>query len=143
MWTFEHTETTTATPRQLWAHYADPTRWPRWDHEVTAVTVDGPMATGTRGTLKPRRGPKSSFIFSDVDPEVCFTDVSRLPLASLTFVHRIEPTETGCRFMHRVSISGPLSPLFARIIGRSLQAELPTAMRTLARLAESSYQPVR
>lgn len=136
MWTFEHTELTSATPARLWAHYAEPTTWPEWDSETAGVTVQGPMAVGTRGTLKPAKGPATRFTFTEVTPEVGFTDVSRLPLARLTFAHHIEPTATGSRFTHRVTIAGPLSPLFSRVIGRKIAANLPTAMRTLARLAE-------
>lgn len=145
MWMYEHTETTTTTPAQLWEHYADPALWPRWDHEVAAVTLDGPMVTGAQGTLKPTRGPQTSITFTEVTPGVAFTDVSRLPLrmATLTFDHCITPTETGCRFVHRVSIAGPLSPLLARVIGTRIAAELPRAMRALALLAEASASPVR
>lgn len=143
MWMFEHTETTNATPAGLWAHYADPTRWPEWDHETAVVTIEGPMAVGTRGTLKPVKGPAAPFTFTEVDPEVGFTNVSRLPLARLTFSHRIEPTATGCRFTHRVTLRGPLSPLFAHLIGSSVAAGLPTAMRALARLAETTEAAAR
>jgi len=141
MWKFEHTETTAATAEQLWAHYADPPRWPEWDHEAVHVTVNGPMAAGTTGTLKPRNGPRVKFRFVDVRPLAGFTDVSRLPLARLTFAHRIEPTAGGCRISHAVAITGPLSPLFGRVIGRNIEANLPAAMRALARLAESTPQP--
>lgn len=137
MWMFQHTESTTATPAHLWDLYADPTRWPRWDHAIAAVTLDGPMATGTQGTLKPAKGPKATLKFTEVTPEVGFTDVTRLPLARLSFAHHIEPTGAGCRFTHRVSITGPLAPLFGRVIGRRVAAELPISMRALADLAES------
>jgi len=138
MWTFEHAETTSAAPEQLWARYQDATTWPEWDHEIASVTVQGPMAVGTRGTLKPVKGPATPFIFSEVSPHVGFTDVSRLPLARMTFSHQIEPTPTGSRFVHRVTISGPLSPLFARVIGRNVAAGLPVSMQALARLAETA-----
>lgn len=141
MWTFEHTETTRATPAQLWAHYADPASWPDWDHATEAVTVEGPMAVDVRGTLKPVNGPATPFTFTEVTPGVSFTDVSRLPLARLTFSHRIEPTGEGCRFTHRVVIRGMLSPLFALVIGRNVAAELPSSMRALARLAETNGAP--
>lgn len=138
VWTFEHTETTSAAPAQLWARYADPTTWPEWDHETARVTVEGPMAAGAHGTLKPVKGPVTKLVFTEVVPEVGFTDVSRLPMARLTFAHHIEATATGCRFTHGVTITGPLSPLFARLIGKSVAAGLPAAMRTLARLAETA-----
>lgn len=137
MWALEHTETTAAPPARLWRRYTDPTRWPEWDHGTERVTVDGPLAVGTRGTLKPTGGPTTRFTFTEVVPERGFTDVTRLPLARLTFTHRLEPDGTGCRFTHRVTITGPLAPLFARVIGRTIARELPTAMRALARLAEA------
>lgn len=138
MWMFEHTETTGASPEQLWAHYRRPETWPEWDHETAAVTVDGPMVAGTRGTITPVGGPRAPFVFTDVTPGVGFTDVSRLPLARLAFTHRIERTAAGSRFTHGVTITGPLTPLFARVIGRRIAAGLPAAMRRLARLAEAT-----
>ncbi len=142
MWSFEHAETTSATPDRLWALYAEPTTWPRWDQEIAAVTVQGPVAVGTRGRLTPVTGPAAWFTFTEVDPGVGFTNVSRLPLARLTLVHHIEATAAGSRFTHQVTITGPSSPLFARVLSRSLAAGLPTAMRNLARLAEAAPAPL-
>ncbi len=71
MWTFQHGETTTATPEQLWQLYQDPTTWSDWDHQIEDVTI-----------------------------------------------------------------TGPLTPLFARVIGRKVADELPAAMRPLAARAE-------
>lgn len=141
MWTFEHSETTMATPAQLWARYADPTTWPQWDHETARVTVDGPLAVGTKGRLKPVKGPAAGFRVTEATPHVSFSDVTRLPLARLSFSHRIEPYGAGSRFTHAVTITGPLSPLFARLIGRNIAAGLPSAMKALARLAEAADPP--
>jgi hypothetical protein len=99
------------------------------------------MTVGGRGKLKPVKGPWMPFTFTEVTPDVGFTDVSRLPLARLTFTHHISPTTAGSRITHGVSISGPLSPLFARVIGRTIAAGLPTAMQALARLAETIPAP--
>ncbi|MDQ2748850.1 MAG: SRPBCC family protein [Actinomycetota bacterium] len=137
-WTFEHTTTTNATPAQLWERYVDPTTWPEWDHELEWVRVDGPFAVGTAGVLKPAGGPKTKFRLAEVTEHASFTDVNRLPLATMTFGHRIEPTATGSRFTHHVTITGPLSPLFARVIGRKITAGLPRAMQALGRLAEQA-----
>lgn len=141
MWRFEHTETTNATRGQLWQHYAEPTRWPEWDHETERVTVDGPIAPGVTGTLKPVKGPKTKFRFLEVAPLEGFSDVSRLPLARLTFTHRLQDTPDGTQFTQSVTITGALSPLFARIIGANIAAGLPEAMQRLARLAEQTPIP--
>jgi hypothetical protein len=135
-WTYEHSETTSASPSQLWRRYADPANWPEWDHETEWVRVGGPFVAGTEGVLKPAGGPKTRFRLAEVIAESSFTDVSSLPLAKMTFTHRIEPAAAGIRFTHAVTITGPLSPLFGRVIGRKLAAGLPKAMQTLARLAE-------
>jgi len=136
MWTFEHAETTTASPAQLWQLYQDPTTWPEWDHQLEDVTVDGPFETGSTGTIKPVGGPRTRYRMVAVTEKVSFTDVTRLPLATMRFDHRIEPGVSDTAFVHRVTITGPLSPLFARVIGRKVAADLPAAMRTLAALAE-------
>ena len=104
--------------------------------ETESVIVDGPMAAGTRGRLKPVKGPAARFTFTQVTPGVGFANVTRLPLARLTFDHRIEPDGDGSRVTHSVRIDGPLTPLFVRLIGRSTAAGLPAVMRALARRAE-------
>jgi hypothetical protein len=83
------------------------------------------------------RGPKTSFRFTEVTPDVSFSTESRLPLARLTVAHRIEAAGVGTRFTHTATIAGPLAPLFARVAGTPIAADVPAAMRSLARLAET------
>ena len=135
MWTCEHAVTTNATPAQVWARYADPRTWPEWDAATERVTLQGPLAVGSRGTLKAVGGPTTRFTLTEVVPETGFTTVTRLPLARLVFRHQIEATATGSHLTHAVTISGPLSSLFGRVIGTSLARDLPGAMNALARLA--------
>lgn len=127
MWTCEHVVASDATPAQVWALYAEPATWPEWDRATERVTLRGPFLPGSRGTLKPAGGPATRFTLVEVVPEVGFTSLTRLPLARLAFGHRIQPTPTGSRITHTVTISGPLAPLFAR--------DLPAAVQALARLA--------
>ena len=144
MWTCEHVVTSDATPAQVWRRYAEPQTWPEWDAATERVTLQGPFAVGSRGRLKPVGALTTRFTLTEVVPEVGFTDVTRLPLARLVFGHRIEATATGSRLTHTVTISGPLSPLFARVIGTGLARDLPRAMHALARLAAATpVVPVR
>ena len=138
MWRFEHTETTSAAPEQVWARYVDPTTWPEWDHGTESVTIEGPFTVGARGRLKPNGGPATSFVVTEAEPGAGFADVTRLPLAKLWFRHRIEAGPGGTRFTHTATITGPLAPLFARLIGRTIAAEMPAAMAALGRLAQGA-----
>jgi hypothetical protein len=136
MWEFKHTETTPATPAQLWGRYIDHASWPEWDTDTESVTLDGPFVAGTTGTIKPVGAPKAKFRVAEVTEDVSFIDVSKLPFAKMQFAHMIEPADGGTRFTHHVTISGPLSPLFGRVIGKKVAAGLPSAMRRLGELAE-------
>lgn len=64
-----------------------------------------------------------------------------LPLGQIAFSHRIEAGAAGCEVVHRVEISGPLGPLWVRLIGRGIARDMPTTMGALARLATSAREP--
>lgn len=143
MWSTEYTQTTSATAQDLWQHYADPARWPEWDHEISSVTFEGALREGACGSLKPVKGPRATFTVTELTPLVSFTDTTRLPFAQLDFTHSIRRVDGGTNFTHRVAMTGPLAPLFGRLIGRTIAAELPTAMRALAALAERTEPAAR
>lgn len=137
-WTRGHTLTTTAAPAQVWALWSQPLSWPHWDHDLAEVTSVGPFERGSRGTIKPVTGPRTTFVFTVVDEGSGFTSMSPLPLATLTLAHRLRPLGGGTEFTHTITITGLGAPLFARLIGRGLAAGLPEAMSRLAELAEGA-----
>lgn len=134
-WTFEHTEYTPASPDSVWAHWSDVTSWPAWDPGVERVSLEGPFAAGTKGTLKPMGGPKVRFELSDVRPGEGFADVTKLPLARMRFDHTAIREGDRTRVTHRVTIGGLATPLFSRLIGRGVAKDLPDAVKALVRVA--------
>ena len=138
MWSFEHTEATKAPPERLWQRYSDRASWPEWDHGIKSVTLDGPFAVGSTGKVKPKGGLATKYEVLEVTEGRSFTDVSFLPLARMRFSHKIEPTPTAADITHRVTISGPLAPLFSRVIGKKVAAEIPAAMRGWGSVATQS-----
>ena len=137
MWSHEESVEVNAAPAKVWALWQDVGSWPRWDAEVEWSRLDGDFAVGTRGALKPKGGPVTRFELTALEPGRGFTDVTRLPLTRLRFVHRLEPSGQGARISHRVEMEGPLTFLFSRLIGRNIARGLPHAMRALATLAEA------
>ena len=75
-------------------------------------------------------------VLTDVRPGDGFSDRTRLPLANLDFFREVQRVGKGTRVTHRVEISGPLSFVFARLMGQSFEKGLPETVRNLARLAE-------
>lgn len=58
--------------------------------------------------------------------------MTRLPLARLRFEHELADAPNGATIVtHRVTISGPLTPLWWRLIGRGIERDLPDTVRTL------------
>jgi len=135
-WTIEHTEYTPASPESIWARWSDVTSWPVWDGGVEHVTLEGPFATGTKGTLKPTGGPKVRFELIEVRPAEGFADVTKLPLSRMRFEHSAVREGNRTRVTHSVTISGLTTPLFSRVIGRGIAKGLPETVKTLARVAE-------
>lgn len=128
-------EYTHASPESVWSQWSDVASWPVWDSGVERVTLQGPFAAGTKGTLKPTGGPRVRFELTEVRPVEGFTDVTKLPLSRMQFEHSAVRESDRTRLTHRVTISGLTTPLFARIIGRGVAKGLPETVRTLARVA--------
>ena len=136
---FEHTLTTSAAPGDVWAVWTDVARWPEWDSELEATSVEGGgLALGAKGTLRPRRGPASSFVVSELQPGEAYAFATRLPLCRLVVRRLGERGDGGTTFTHEVSFFGPLSFLFGVLLGGRFRAALPGVMENVRRVAEGS-----
>lgn len=137
-WSFQHSLVSPAPADQVWAVLSDVEAWSAWDPDVVRSRLDGPLAQGVAGTLRPASGPTVRFTVTRLEPGRRLSDVTRLPLARLEFDHVVEPAGSGTRLTHTVTITGPATPLFASVIGRKVRAGLPGAMAALAELAGSA-----
>jgi hypothetical protein len=135
-WQTTASATTTAEPARIWALWSNVSSWNSWDHEVVSSTLNGAFALGTTGTRKPRGGPTTRFVLTDVRPMVSFSDRSRLPLATLDFHHTLLVADGITTIEHSVVMNGPLTPVFRRIIGTKIAKGLPIAVAAFAALAE-------
>ncbi len=121
-----------APPSAFFDRWADMASWPEWNGDLVWARLDGPFAEGSRGKLKPTKGPTTSFVISRLEPGHRYTDVSRLPGARLTFDHRVAVEDGATRVDVTVSLEGPLARLWDRVLGGGFRA---TAQRDLDALA--------
>jgi hypothetical protein len=136
MWQTTATATTPAGRAAVFARYADAGSWPTWDTEVEWVSHDGPFTAGTTGRLKPKGGPTTKFTIVSLETDRAFQDVTRLPGARLVFDHVLtDQPGGGTAITHTVSITGPMTFLFSRVIGRNIARGLPATVSALAQLA--------
>ncbi len=135
MWQTEHTAYTHASPEDVWALWSDVTTWPTWDSGIQRANIEGRFAACASGTLKPTGGPQVTLTIIDAKPNHGFVDETKLPLARMRFEHEVASDAERTRITHRVQITGPAAPLFARVIGRGIARDLPETIAALARLA--------
>ena len=103
----------------VYALWADPRAWPKWDPDVTAVEFDGGIRMGAQGRMRPASGPSTTFTITRLEADRRVTTTSRLPGATLTFDHLVEPGTAGSDVEVRISVDGALAPLWRRLLGRT------------------------
>jgi hypothetical protein len=137
-WTTKASHRSTATPAQVWARWTDVDSWNEWDHEVVSSSLEGPFEPGTTGSMKPKGGPPVRFTLTAVKPNAEFSDSARLPLTTLEFHHTVVPNGAGSNIEHRVTMRGPLTFFFKRVVGAKIEKGLPDAVASLAALAATT-----
>lgn len=141
VWTAEHTTVSAASREAVWSLWSDTTGWPRWNPTIAEISFDGPFAEGTRGSLKPAKGPRSKVVLRDVQPGAGFANVARLPGAEMRVEHVVADADGGgSRVAERAVLSGPLSGLWSLLLGRQLQRDMTAGAEATARAAEQGGQ---
>lgn len=134
---FTHTTTTAAPPEVIWALWTDVPGWPTWDTEMTAATLDTPLALHASGTVT-SGGRVSPFTITRWEPGQAYAFAIPLPLGQLIIDRILRPLPGGgTQFTHTVSLTGVGGFLLGNSLGRSFRQALPDVMRQLADIAES------
>ncbi len=140
MWPITHTETTTAAPETVWrcgSTCLDGRSGTRGWVDLARRTVRGRHAR-THQARAARRGRSRS----SRSTRGGFTDETRLPLCRLRFAHELSTTDDGrTAITITVSFHGLLRPLFQRVIGKDIAADLAAQTARLARAAEGQPAP--
>ncbi|WP_218082601.1 SRPBCC family protein [Anthocerotibacter panamensis] len=131
-WQVDASEVSRATPQQIWRWYEDSERTPNWDHLVTSRKINGPFETGTTGSNQGASGPAFPWVFTDVATNQHYTEVTRLPLATLTATHVLTPTHSGTRIDHALIVAGPLAWVYRLTFKPSFESGIHAALHRLA-----------
>ena len=119
------------TQAQAWQLMSNVDNWKRWDPTVEDSKLNGDFKTGVYFYLKSKGGPKAKILLAEVKPKSYYMDLARLPLAKMTGEHFFEETPEGLKLTVTMSINGPLSFLWYRIIMKDIVNRLPEDLKTL------------
>jgi len=128
---FEHSVEGPASVETVWELWSDVSRWTEWDESLESVTLSGPFAEGSGGTMVIKGQGPISFTLTSVEPFAGFVDETSVPGALLRFTHRVERVGDGVRVTHSVVIEGQA----AEVLGPLVTADLPDAVEALVKLA--------
>ena len=137
MWKTEFSVKTKTNKENIWNLWKDVENWKLWDNSVEYSTLSGNFENGTKGILKPKEGPKSTFVLKDCVQLKSFTTQQSLPLGKMNFIHLILEQNNELEIIHRVEMNGLLTFLFSKVIGKGIEKSLPIAVNKLVKLAEN------
>lgn len=139
MWQQSYTTTVQGIkPEQIWAIWADIPNRPAWDTDTQWAKANGPFANGTIITFKPKDWFKSvNMTIVECIPHKMFTDHTTFFLAELFGKHEMITTDQGLVLTTTITITGPLTGLWRRIVGQDIVDTLPEQTQQLIALAQS------
>jgi len=136
MWTKSHTITTTAVSKeQIWRLFEDVNHWHTWDTGIEFARIQGKFDKGNHFILKPKGGPEVKIVLLETEPFRRFLDVTAFPLAKMYDDHLFEETPNGLKITHTISVKGPLSFLWIKLVAQGLADSLAADMEKQVRAA--------
>jgi len=137
-WEDQRTATCPASREQIWAVWSDAERWSEWNSGVRSATLDGPFAAGTKGRLKPASGPTGAIEIVELEPNVMWVTVTRLPGARFRLEHRIDDgAGPDVEVTYRAQLEGRLAPLYVRLSKDAMVAAVDGVHELIARVGAS------
>jgi hypothetical protein len=135
----ERSVETAASPQAAWKIWSDTSTWPAWNADVQSMTLNGPFAVGTTGTMKTKQGTRA-ITLTEVIPGKSFRlETTVIPLTRFAFECKVAPGSAGKTTLSQtIVVGGPLGGLVGGMMGKQIADTFPALLEGLARQAEKS-----
>jgi uncharacterized protein YndB with AHSA1/START domain len=131
-WTIEHTREVAAPAAAVWQAWVAVDRWPEWNPDIEAITLDGPFAAGSTITMTPRGADPVALTIAEATENASFVDEAALGDTVIRTLHAVEPLDDnrGGRALvtYRLEATGPA----AAEMGPAISADFPETLDGLA-----------
>ena len=131
----ERSVETTATPQTAWKICSDTSTWPEWNPDVQSMTLTGPFAAGTTGTMKTKQGTRAIQLTEVVPGKSFRLETTVIPLTRFAFECKVSPGTAGKTTLSQAIVVGGL---VGGMMGKQIAESFPALLRGLARKAEVS-----
>ncbi len=135
----ERSVETKASPQTAWKLWSDTSTWPEWNPDVQSVTLNGPFAVGTTGTMKTKQGTRAILLTEVVPGQSFRLETTVIPLTRFAFVCKVSPGSAGKTTLSQsIQVGGPLGGLVGGMMGKQIADTFPALLQGLARKAEAT-----
>lgn len=133
VWSFTHYVECPASREFAWRFWSDVRNWVAVDPALESAELDGPFATGTTGTTKPRgQDPVHWRLVEVLDRSSAVIELAA-PGAVLRFHWKFEDSAAGgIRLTQHVSIEGPRADEYSTTVGPEMEKGIPQGMQRLS-----------
>lgn len=134
---FSFTICVNTTKAKVWQTLIDVQNWPQWDTELMEASLEGVLEKGSKGTMKPKTGPKLNFYISEFTPNLSYTINTVLPVGELVIKRSLTEKNNEIHFTDDIAFKGFLKYIFGFMLGSQFRKVLPEVMNNFKRIAES------
>jgi len=135
----ERSVETSASPQAVWKIWSDPATWQEWNPDVQSLTLNGPFAVGTSGTMKTKQGTRQVQLTEVVPGRSFRLETTVIPLTRFAFECQVAAGPGGKTTISQgIRVGGPLGGLVGGMMARQIADTFPPLLQGLARKAEGS-----
>lgn len=135
----ERSVETNASPQAAWKIWSDTSTWQDWNPDVQSMTLNGPFAAGTTGTMKTKQGTRAITLTEVVPGQSFRLETTVIPLTRFAFECRVSPGPGGkTTISQSITVGGPLGGVVGGMMGRQIADTFPALLQGLAKKAEAS-----
>lgn len=138
MWTKSYSQTVKdLTVDQVWRVWTDVNQWHTWQDDIEYAKLDGEFKAGSVLRFKPKGGPSLNIELKKVAPQTVFVDLTRFPLAKMYDCHELIPHGDELEIKTTISVSGPLSLVWRKLVAENVAHSVPDQTRKLIEKARN------
>lgn len=121
----------------IWRLWIDVNNWTTWHGDLDFCKMDEPFAVGSHFYLKPKGVAPVRIEITEIKEGASFTDCTIFFGAKMFDTPELEATPEGLRLTNTLTVKGPLSFLWAKLVAENVAKTVPEENDALVKLARS------
>lgn len=119
------------TKEAVWNAWRNIDQWPEWHGDLEYCKLEGEFKVGSHFYLKPQKMRRVKIELIAVEEGKKFRDCTRFPGARMIDTHEMEETAEGLKLTNIITMEGPLSWLWIKLVGQYVAETIPEEMDSL------------